>query len=297
MLKKIVQISCIIGCFFAAGWFCRKQTDGFTLLKISSSLSYHPEWETSNLTQVEKDEIRRVLEQPFTYLAKGEQCYVFASEDQKYVLKFFRQNHMRAPIWVEWLPSFLNEYKSKERAKKESKLHRDFASYKLAYEKLREETGLVFLHLNKTQDLQCNTILIDKLNIAHQVPLDGMEFLLQKRAKPLYPALEECIAEGRIEEGKLLICNLVQLLMKIRKEKGILDSDPDLNINFGCIGIMPMQIDIGRYQKAENIKTTQEYGKEIALITDNLHQFLEARSQVLDQCLKQEIAKLSQGEN
>ena len=249
MLKHIIRLIVLLGVFSLAGWLCRKQTDGFTILKISSDLPYNPAWATA---MPNKDELHEMFQQPFTYLARGEQCYVFMSQDKQYVLKFFRQNHMRAPWWAKWLPK---EMRRRETLKKESMLEADFTSYRLAFDELKEETGLIFLHLNKTDEVNTAATIIDKLGIAHRIQLDQMEFLVQKCAQPLYPALDEMIRLGKIDEAQSTLTQLVHLLMKTRYEMGIADTDPDLNINYGCIGAQPVQIDIGRLKRGEVKKT------------------------------------------
>ena len=59
-------------------------------------------------------------------------------------------------------------------------LKHDFDSYKIAYENLKDETGLIYLHLNKTDFLKQKMIIIDKIGIYHEIDLDSMEFLIQK---------------------------------------------------------------------------------------------------------------------
>lgn len=275
-LYRFYKLLCFIICFSAAGWFCRKQTDGFTILKISSDLPYHAEWEMPPLNDQDKEMVSEILDQPYSYLARGDQCFVFVSQDQKYVLKFFRQNRMRAPFWAG----------NDQSQKIASKLDSDFASYMIAYKELKEETGLVYLHLNKTQDLRSTLTLIDKIGIAHSIPLDTMEFLVQRRAQLLYSTLEECIRKGEIDAAKSTLTNLVCHLMKMRYEKGISDTDPDLNTNFGCIGTIPVQIDIGRFKHSAVKRTREDCRKEIMKVTDNLHQWLECRSRELDDHLK-----------
>src|SRR5437868_3279127 len=66
--------------------FCHKQTDGFSIYNISSNLSFREEWEIPQ----ETTEAKIILAQPFYYLGKGAQSYVFESEDGNFVLKFFR---------------------------------------------------------------------------------------------------------------------------------------------------------------------------------------------------------------
>ena len=266
----------------ALQWSCHKATDGFAIEKISSSLPFHPEWEV----EAEQKEIEAIAKQKFYYLAKGAQCFVFASEDGKTVLKFFRHSHMRAPLWLT-LFSFtgaLETWRLEKIGKHEGKLGKDFASYKLAYETMRERTGISFLHLNKTNTLHTSVTIVDKLGIAHNLDLDQMEFLLQKRATLVYPTLDSLIAEGKLEEAKGAIADLISLL-KWRAEKGIFDKDPDLNTNFGFTEGKAVQIDVGRF------KFTGESGskEELLRITDNLQQWLEAKSPALKSHLLEEI--------
>ncbi len=288
MVKIIIRVVLCVGLFSLAGWFCRKQTDGFTILKISSDLSYQDQWERSSPSRFE---ILKMFQSPFFYLARGEQCYVFVSQDKQYVLKFFRHNHMRPSPWVHFLPQ---EKRDQVVLKKRALLEEDFRSYCLAYDELKEETGLLYLHLNKTQDLRIQATIVDKLGIAHVLDLDGMEFLVQRCAEPLYSALEKKICLGKLEEAKSTITQLVHLLMKTRYEMGIIDTDPDLNINYGCIGSTPIQIDMGRLKKNPVRQAPTIYQQEIAHITDNLHQWLDQHSQELDRHLQLEIEQLSQ---
>ncbi|MGH2612730.1 MAG: hypothetical protein ACRDFB_06730 [Rhabdochlamydiaceae bacterium] len=261
-MQWIARLLILTLCFYGTARFCKKQTGSFTIARISSSLSFHPEWkiEPSN-----EEQIRQILSQPYRFLGKGAQSFVFASDDGNTVIKFFRHHHL----------------------KKKSKLAKDFGSYKLAYEKLRTETGLLYLHLNKTTHLNQTLDLIDKLGIHHPIDLDKYEFLVQKRARLAYPALEQWMSEGKIAEAKEALTALVHLLAA-RSNKGIHDKDPDLNTNFGFIGTTPIQFDIGRFK----LRETPADRNELVRITDNLHQWLMQRAPELDEHLKQELNKV-----
>src|ERR1700722_581245 len=69
-------------------------TDDFRIANITHDIPYHPEWDTS-LSHEELAQLKSILDQPFTYIGKGAQAYAFASEDGKYVLKFFKFKHLR----------------------------------------------------------------------------------------------------------------------------------------------------------------------------------------------------------
>ncbi len=259
-MKWVVRLLIFVLCFYGTARFCKKQTGSFTISRITSNIPFHPEWEVDNNT-----EIKEILSQPYRFLGKGAQSFVFASDDGKYVIKFFRHHHL----------------------KKNSKLAKDFGSYKLAFDRLRNETGLLYLHLNKTTNLHQTLDLVDKIGIHHPIDLDQYEFLVQKRAVLSYEALAQWIAEGKINEAKEALTGLVQLL-STRSKMGIHDKDPDLNTNFGFIGTQPIQFDIGRFK----LRETATDPNELVRITDNLHQWLMQRVPELDEHLKEELKKV-----
>jgi len=276
-MKRFLKPFLFLLCFVIIAEFCKEQTGRFTLLRISSKLTPQPEWETAPLSQEEKNQIKRILNQPYSYLNRGVQSFVFASEDGQYVIKFFRHDHLDSPFWLT----------QSQKAKKEIQRHKEFLSYKLAYQNFPDETGLVFLHLNKTKDLNHTLDLVDKLNIHHPLSLDNYEFLIQKRASLLYTALNQMIEENRISDAKETLSKLVQLLVK-RAEAGIADKDPDLITNFGVIGIDPIQIDVGRFSPS----STPFDKDEIIRITDGLSHYLITRCPELEHHLKTQIDHL-----
>jgi hypothetical protein len=276
-MKWLLKISLFLVCFFFTARFCKEQTGRFTVLRITSKLTPNPAWETTPLSTEDHTRIKKILSQPYSYLDNGVQSFVFASSDGEYVIKFFRHDHLDGPFWL--TPN--------QKAKKQAQLHQEFLSYKLAYENLRNQTGLVFLHLNKTNDLHQTLDLVDKLGIHHPIPLDKYEFLIQKRASLLYTALNQMIEENRLSEAKDTLSKLVRLLAQ-RTENGISDKDPDLITNFGVIGTEPIQIDVGRFSQREP-KLDKD---EIIRITDRLDQYLIIRCPELQQHLKTQIEKL-----
>lgn len=278
-------------CFITVQRFALRQTDGFAISKIRSELPFHPEWEVPPLSDTEKERMHEILSQKFNYLSKGAQCHVFESADGKWVLKFFRHHHMRPPLWLVALPSFLDPWRSNKIEKKWSKLHKDFASYKLAYNRIKERTGIVFLHLNKTSDLKQTVTIVDRLHIEHVLNLDEMEFILQKKARLVYPSIDAWMHEGNVTAAKAALTDLVAVL-KMRFEQGIFDKDPDLNTNFGFIDQRAIQIDVGRFKGGTFQTNACQCRDDIIRITDNLKQFLDAHYPPLSEHLQQEIAKL-----
>jgi hypothetical protein len=276
-MKYILKIFLFVICFALIAEFCKEQTGRFTILRITSKLTPRPEWETAPLSPEEKSRIKEILSQPYSYLDKGVQSFVFASEDGQYVIKFFRHDHLDAPFWL--TPN--------QRIKKQAQLCKEFLSYKLAFQNLREQTGLVLVHLNKTDDLHQTLDLVDKLGIHHPLPLDNYEFLIQKRASLLYTALNQMIEENKMSDAKETLTNLVKLLAHLATV-GIADKDPDLITNFGVIGTEPIQIDVGRFSP----RAAKLNKDEIIRITDRLSHYLMTKCPELQQHLKTKIEEL-----
>lgn len=287
-MRKILAFVTTALCTIAMKQFCYKQTDGFALYKILSSLCFNPAWE------VQQPSPPDLFDQPFHYLAKGAQSYVFASEDGNTVIKFFRLNHLQPPKWLTLfaLPIPLQPYKVNKWIEKRAELTKDFLSYKIAFEELQEETGLIYLHLNKTKHLNKKLKIYDKIKIAHEIDLDNMEFLVQKRATLVYPTIDTLVKTEGPEAAKEAINDLVNLLLS-RCQKGIFDKDPDLNTNFGFLHRRPVQIDIGRFTRELEIKNKAAHRDEIIRITDHFRQWLEAYHPDLSESLAQSINNIA----
>ncbi len=256
--------------FLGLARFCISQTDGFTLQKI------HPTSTMSVAAAPLSPELRAALAQPFIYLGRGAQCFVFASHDGKLVLKFLHMSHIETPTWLRLLPlpAFWELWRQEKGARKERKRHKDFFSYTLAYEKLREETGLVYLHLGTSTTLKQTVHLVDKLGIQHTVDLDKVPFLVQKKAQAL--------TQKRPDAH--LLKELVALLKK-RQALGIADKDPDLMTNFGVIDGKPVQIDVGRFRVREKALTQEEEKNERIRILDKLVKQLQISDEILELAL------------
>ncbi len=245
--------------------FCMTQTDGFTMLRIQSDLPMASNWDKP--TDID-------LNQPFYYIGSGAQTFAFASDDL--VIKFYR-HHRSGHALSFFAPLFPRLQQTI--AKRQAKRQKDFASFKLAYGQLRHETGLLFIHLGKTSHLNKKITIYDKLGIAHEIDLDQMEFLIQKRATPFYSTLEQWIDSGQWDKTKQGIHELV-VLLKSRCKKGIFDKDPDLKTNFGFLDGHPIQIDVGRFKEGPD---------DIMRVTDTLRKWLEVKAPQLIVDLDQEL--------
>ena len=163
MLIKTIKLSAFLILFYAISLFCEKETAGFSIRRISAA----PTLPFTN--QGETLATQEILKQPFHYLARGGQTFVFVSEDQKYVLKFFKNS-----------PNAFVPLK-KYHTKKIGKLMRDIEGYLLAFERLPEESGLIFLKLDTETPFDQTVTIVDKLGIQHELSLQKTLFVVQKK--------------------------------------------------------------------------------------------------------------------
>jgi hypothetical protein len=278
LLKTLILLAAV-GSIYGAKRFYEKRTDGFSIARIRSHLPYNPIWEQPIPSSLALDSI---LNQKFHYLGSGGQCFVFSSEDQQFVIKFFKQHTIGHLLWIRKLPlsSSFKQNHFKKISRCEGKLFRDFNSYKIAFEDLKEESGLLFLHLTKTDWLKKKITLVDKLGIAHVAHLDDYEFILQKKAEPFKSHLKKLIANDNILEAAAVLKNVLTLV-RLRYQKGILDEDPRLYNNIGFLDGKALFIDAGRFKKDPKKADPQFYLAEMPLFTSRLKNWLELKYPVL----------------
>lgn len=293
MIKKLFFLGLLAVALYGGGRLYYAVTGGFTMSNIESDLAYHPKWDTHPLTPSEQEEIRTILKQPFTYLGKGCQAYVFASPDDQYVIKFFKYQRFRPQAWLDYL-SFIPavaDYQKQKVIDKQDKLDRVFTSWKIAFEDLKDETGVIYVHLNKSNDWNQKITIRDKLGLLHQVDLDQTEFMLQHKAVMLAPAIRQLADTGKTEEASLLIDKLLVMLMS-EYARGYADNDHALMQNTGVLNGTPIHIDIGQFIRNESVKAPKVYKQELYDKTYNFHQWLVSRYPELAEHLRTRLIVL-----
>jgi hypothetical protein len=262
--RILCQVICFAALFFLADRLCKKATDGFALEWIKYPLK------DISTTAIDP-EIGKILRQPFHYLGRGGQCFAFLSDDGQFVLKVFKQHHLRLPALVQSLvpKSIAEHFKRKEQ--------QFLTSCHIASTDFAEETGVVFSQTTHClSSLPSHILLNDPLCIAHEVPLAKLPFVLQKKAILVDVHLEKLMKQGRIEEAKLAIDQLIALVKK-RCEKGIADNDPVLNRNFGFIEGRAVEIDIGSYSYDSLLKMPEHMHRELFFELHHFHDHLYKR--------------------
>lgn len=227
-MRRIVFFLLFVCALFSLPALAKRLTHGFRVAKMNLDFPYHPEWEIEP-----NPEIYSILKQPYSFIGKGAQSYVFQSRDRKYVVKLFRYDQ----------PS------------SESKVVHLFNACKLAYDLLRDETGLVYVHLNPTPHnlpvLRCK----DAVGRRYKFPLDQYRFAVQKKAETFRSTLEK--ASRNPSEMKKRLDEFVDLL-RARTDKNILNSDPNLSRNFGFLKDRAVEFDFGNYRYSSDLNRLSE---------------------------------------
>ncbi len=294
MTKFILLSLCL---YLLLSPFCLKQTDGFTLTGIQTTRSHHPEWETRALTAQEEVEFQEAVAQKFTYFGCGGQCFVFFSEDQKYALKFFKQSLYELPLWLKYihLPWPFSRYQAKKAWKRQDKLSRDFGSYKLSFDELKEESQLIYVHLNKTTHLHKEITLIDRLGITHKLALDEYDFVLQKKADLIYPKIDTLMHVGNLEKSRETITHVLRLI-HTRCTRGFSDRDPNIRTNCGLVEDLAIKIDVGKIGRDDTMKVPAIYKNELLRISQPFKIWIDQNHPQLSEHFEKELNKLMEEE-
>lgn len=276
--KTLLWFFLILVIAYGLGRVYYRVTGGFTIGNITYALPYDARWDFPPLNAEDASQFNQILDQPFHYLGKGCQSYVFQSEDDNYVLKFFKFQRFRPQGWLNYF-SFLpviHTYQLDKIEKKRKKLESVFVSWKVAYDELKPETGVVFVHLNKSNNLHRQLVIFDKMGLRHDLNLDDFEFMIQKKADLLCPTLEKMIQKGEITQAKELLDRLLAMIIS-EYHRGFADNDHALMQNTGVLDGNPIHIDVGQFVRNDRVKDPKVYNQEIFNKTWKFRKWLETK--------------------
>ncbi|MGZ3632767.1 MAG: hypothetical protein ACXU9U_04575 [Parachlamydiaceae bacterium] len=276
--NKLLCFLLLIFIGFASARLYYWLTDDFRLANISYPMPFHPEWEPPPLSNTEKTQLDQILNQPFTYIGKGVQSYAFSSADNLYVLKFFKFKHLTPSPLLDWLPNWeaFNHYRLQKRGRKEAKFEGVFGGYYLAYTKHKEGSGLLFIHLNLTENELPSVKLVDKIGRTHIVDLDRVPFLVQIKAETMRTVLHKLLEKGDIEQAKARISEIFDLYFS-EYQKGLYDHDHGIMHNAGFAGNKPIHLDVGKLKQEEAMCTLPYYSEDIILVARRMAKWLKAK--------------------
>lgn len=282
-MKSIAKFSLFILLIFGLERAIRTQTDGFRLEKIASDFPVKEEWEAPQSPLKEK-----LLNQSFTYLGSGVQCYAFLGEDEKTVLKVFKHYHFglsskilrKLPV-----PSFLREWKQTVLEKREKRIESIFSSAQLASDTLATQTGVLYLNLNPKKGIYPKVTLYDKIEIRREIDLSTTPFLLQKKADLLFSYLDTHKAQTKQIIDSLFTC------IDNRTKLGISNSDPIVHRNFGIFKGRVIEIDVGSFAKSPYVTRPLFFKRELFYETLELKNWVNAYVPELSDYFEEKLIK------
>jgi hypothetical protein len=276
---------CLISIFFIwLGIYVFNQTtDGFSIRQMTSSLPPYPQYQV-NLSESLKERIQVLLHQNFHYIGKGCQFYVFESEDGQYVIKFLKHKHLRPFTWLKEIPmpKRWQQAAAEKIARRQERVERLFTSCKLAFERMSEETGLLYIHLNREPVLEKVVTLIDKIGCRHRIDIDNYEFVIQQKAL----TVKEVFSQESKEEVEKRIKQLAALVVA-RCEKGIGDRDRSFvqNVAFSTDKKNALFVDIGQFYEDVSLKNQDLLQKEVMRRLGNLRYWMQKKIPELVHCM------------
>jgi hypothetical protein len=291
--RRFFVLGLIILSLYGLGRLYFRLTAGFTVGNITSDFAFQPQWEVRPLLLSEQDEFAKAIDQPYSYLGKGCQSYVFASQDGQYVIKFFKYQRYRLQSWLVHFPPLpaIVKYRQEKIEKKWKKLDGFVQSWKVAFENLKEETGLLFVHLNKTSHLSKKLTIYDKIGQKHIVDLDKMEFCIQRRADLLCDELMSYKSHNDLAGAQQLIHQLLNLILS-EYSRGLADNDHALMQNTGVAKGKPVHIDVGQFVFNEAVKKPDVFHQELFTKTYKFKIWLRSTYPELAEYLETELRQI-----
>ena len=212
-----------------------------------------------------------IADQPFHYIGHGAQAVAFASEDGNYVLKFFLRRSMHGkkrypiPKPTHWIPSHRKKRIERRKRIYQESLFKTMRNYVAAFDKLKNKTGLIAMHLVAAGPLP-EVRLFDNKQKEHRIDLSRASFVLQKKAVLVKDKFSQITEVERRQALRSL-----EEFFAMRAKEGFIDIERSFMIeaNYGFLGSTPIQLDVGNIEYLEDLKASPE--QEITRMHDLLH--------------------------
>lgn len=260
---------------YALNRWDNKITDGFSHTAILGPFPPYEEGNLTPLTAEERQQIERLFSQPFRYFAKGAQCFALESQDGSYVLKCFKQKHLdKTPTLrvLEQIP-LLDEYVSRRLERRRKRWECMTVGCHVAYARIREATGLLYLHLAQTSDLP-PIQMIDNRGILKEIDANQISFYLQKKGVPLREGFIAYRDQGDLDGAKQALHAVFDYLT-YRSHCDVLDADPGYIHNLGWIDGKGTNLDLGKLVTCTWIKQPESLYQDLTMHLATLRDFFQ----------------------
>ena len=241
---------------------------------IESRFSPRKEWNIK-VTPQQEQFFYTISQQTLRWLGRGMQAVVFETQDEKYVVKFFQLGRLRDDADLGTIKGLFS--RESEAKRQERITHREeiFSSSKMCFEDLQEETGIIYVHLNRTKDRIHTIRLVDRYGQSHRIKGDETSFLVQKKARYLVPTITAHMERGQVAQAKARIDQVFSLLLSLAR-KGYVDGDDALirNNNIGLTEDRAIYIDTGHLFRTPNLDAEERMKYEFQIRLDPFEKWL-----------------------
>jgi len=213
--------------------------------RLSNIKYIWPNATVSQITEERLEYLNKIFSQPFHYLDRGKQSFVFESQDKKYVLKFFDNRCLRSGKF-----SFLISIKKNQC---EKKLNRLLIGYQVAETHDVENTGLLFLQLVPDPAYRLKVNLTDRFSLSHVIDLSEVPFVLQEKAIPLRKVISGLLKKDNVVAAEKRLREIMDMYVN-EYQRGVIDLDHNFMYNTGFVDGHPIRIDLGRLTYEDKIK-------------------------------------------
>lgn len=250
-------------------------TDDFRVSNIVYPMEKREEWNFPT-SKEELDKLKKILDQKFIYLGKGAQVYAFGSEDGRYVLKFFKFKHLKPSPAIAMLPAIgpLKGVKERNIQRKLRKLEGVFEGHVIAYNYDKENSGLLYLHLNETTGLDIRAHLVDKIGIERTVDLDPIVFVLQKRGETLRTVFSELFNTERSDLAAVKANQVLDMYLD-EYSRGVWDRDHGISHNIGFIEDKPFHLDVGKLSYDAKMQSPENYADDLRHVARKMEMWVK----------------------
>ncbi len=265
-------------------WGYRKLNDNFSIDNITLKI-----WPKVEKAPKNNPEYLKILDQPFRYLGKGRQSFVFESADNQYVLKFIKCQRVNVTDFYKTmpLPRFLDKKRKANLYERQDRVQRLFNSMSLAYDPLSKLTGTLYLHI--TQEPIEPVELIDKLGFSHHADLTNVPFAIQIKAKKIMPVLKELYKKGDKLGLEKRLDQIIHLFTE-RAKLGISNRDSSLleHDNIGFTNDSAIYVDIGTFKRSKKASTPKALKWDFKRLKP-LQKWLKSKDKALAESFSQKI--------
>lgn len=254
--RWLIGLAILLVVIFTLKFAYEEATADFSLKNISHDLPFEAAWEVPSPSPEQLIWLKQILNQPYNWLGQGHQVFAFSSEDQKYVLKIFKFKRLK-PSWetdfFAGVP-YLGPYYAHLNDKRLRRIQKLFRGHKLAYLNDKENTGMLFMHLdNRKRDLNLHVTVVDKIGFSHDLDLDSLVFVIQEKGTKTKDVLTALLDQGDVKGVQEHIAKMFDLYIDEYK-KGFMDQDHNVMLNTGFVGTKPIRIDVGQLKYDESFR-------------------------------------------